>query len=273
MPEIDIIENNEQFLDGMSNFIKDNQWGDMLLQRCNPELKDYKSKLLSPEFIIKYKNSLCFDSFTTYLALAWKEKGLTVDFMKRFWKYVDFVGANEDVLLDHKDFNQGDDSLSKIYNAMCDGRSVADIMLKTAEPFSMEELDKRPYHYNGEQWNASLSRMKNITTEFIDKYIHLMNFDSILNNPNLSAAFKKELVKKYSEETTIDGRTLRVFPCGSVLEGEAYDNMKPGRAYYANEHHVAVQGAKEVAKKLKERFPRAFEDCMYPDNAAVMVDK
>ena len=273
MPNIDIVENTEQFLDGMSNFITEKQWEDMLLQRTNTEIKDWETKLLSPDFILKYKNLLCFDSISTYLALAWNRKNLTVDFMKRFWKHVDFIGKNEDVLLDHKDFNQGDNTLSKVYNEMCDGRSIADIMLGMAEPFTMEELDKRPFHYNGEQWSSSLARMKNVTREFIDKYIHMMSFEAILNNPNLKLAQKLEIRDAYSIAATIEGRELFVFPCGAILEKEEFDNMTPGRAFYANENHIAVKGAKEVAKMLKARFPRAFEDCAYPPNAEVMVDK
>lgn len=273
MPNIDVLEANETMLNGMSNFINEKQWEDLLLQRCNIEAKDWEAKLLSPEFIIKYKNSLAFDCFTLYLVLAWKKKNLTVDFMKRFWKYVDFIGNKEDVLLDHAAITGGDDSLSKVYSEMCDGTPVADIMLKNVPAFTMEQLDKRPFHYNGEQWRASLERMPAITKEFIEKYIHMMDFDKIMNNENLTKEQRVSLRDAFTEKVKIENKEVYMFPDGSILEGDNFECMRPGKAYYGNRNHFAVPEAEEAIKKLKARFPRALEDCAFPDNAAVMVDK
>lgn len=276
MPNIDTLQATEQMLDGMSNFITEEQWANLLLQRSNNELKDYTTKLLSPEFVIKYKNSLCFDTFTNYVVLAWKEKNLTWEFIQRFWKHVDFIGGGKnDILLDHPDFNKGDDSLSKLYNSKCDPRDIGSIMLGKEPGFTMDELDKHPYRYNGEQWNASINVMKELTLEFIEKYIHLIQFEAVITNENLSNEFKRQVRDTFAEPIQIDKDTVYIFPDGSSVHEEQWENCKPGRAYFSNLKRCPLDNDKlvDVFSKLKNKFPRAFEDCMYPENAIVMVDK
>ncbi len=274
MAQIDVKTASEQMLDGMSNFILPKQWAELLSDRSSPTLKD-TGLILSMKFLDKYKNSIYFDAFPLYLAAAWEIQHITPEFVRKHWRFSDFVGGNDDIILQDKNFYGQPNGLATWFKANCCGINVADIDTGVAPALTMEELDKRPFFYNAALWRISLCYMKELTIEFIHKYIHMMSFNQILNNDNLSAEFKDKVLEEFGMEFTKDDKTYRLFPDGSVIEGKDFRTVTPGRPYYSNKGRFGIEdeAALETIKAIKAKFPRAFEDCEFPENAAVMVDK
>lgn len=275
MPNIDTQNVNETMLDGMSNLINQDQWSDLMLVRSNPEAKDANDKILSPAFVSKYKNMLNFQAFPIYLHMAWNCKHITPEFVRKFWKFSEFIGGIDDPILSDKNFAGQESGLGEWLKANCDLTNTAEIDTGKKAPFTMEQLDKRPFYYNASLWSISLQHTTELTKEFIEKYIHMVDFNAIITNEHLSDDFKKDLCATFGAEAKDGETTYVLFPDGTTIEKGDWLSSNPGREYYSNEHRFPVANDKTMAaiKDLKARFPRAFEDCDYPENAAVMVDK
>jgi len=269
---------NEQMLDGMSNFITPDQWRTLLNDRINYAPGADNELLLSKEFILKYKNHMLLSSLPLYCMIAWDKKQLDKEFLKRFWNFIDFTEGN-DLLLDFQEFSGSSKGFLDAYKEMCDMTDVALIHSGDVAPFTMEQLDKRPFHYNGEQWTASLNKMKEIKKEFLEKYIHMVDFLAVLNNPNLTNDQRKELRDYFGvkvpkgKNDNEHSKELYLFPCGAVLEGENWRDMSAGLAYLKNKNRFAIKEQDEAIKQVVAKWPRAFEDCLSGGNELVMVDK
>lgn len=276
MSKIDIKTANETMLDGMSNLIEKAQWNELLIARCSPDLKD-TSKLLSPQFVIKYKNLLNFAGFSMYVSLAFDEKKLDTDFIHRFWKYFSIAVGKDDVLLQKENLAGKPCSLGKwVEEQGLDMTHMADILTKKIPAFTMDQLDKNPYKYNASLWMVSIMMAKELSLDFIEKYMHIINFSKIFTNPQLSNQFKEDVINKFGTKGMVAGRNLILLPDGATLENKDFESVNPGRPYYGNLQRFAVSGdelADIVSKQVKPKFARAFEDCNYADNAAVMVAK
>lgn len=267
---------NEQMLDGMSNFITPEQWRTLLNDRINYAPGADNELLLSKEFILKYKNHMLLSSLPLYCMIAWDKRNLDIEFLKRFWNYIDFTEGN-DLLLDFQEFSGSSKGFLEAYKSMCDMTDVALIHSGDVAPFTMEQLDKNPFHYNGEQWTASLNKMKEVNKEFLEKYIHMVDFLAVLNNPNLKTTDRVALRDHFGVKTTHpNGNTNKnvyLFPCGAVLEDENWRDMSAGLAYLKNKNRFAIKEQDEAIKQVVAKWPRAFEDCLSGGNELVMVDK
>lgn len=273
MANIDTKHVAEKMLDGMSNMVIDSQWKTMLMDRSGFSENGSDDLLLSKDFILKYKNRLCFDSFALYVSSAWEKKGLDLEFLRRFWNFVDFVEGT-DALLSFADISNTGAQFRKVYKEEVDPTSVVDISMGRVRGFTMQELDDRPFRYNGEQWKSSLHVMKEIAPEFIEKYINMMCFVSILTNDNIKEADKEFIRSKFSVELKgkIGNESTFMFPDGSVLVSNSWDNMKGGKSYLKNKNRYASE-EEDAMKKLIEMYPRAVEDCFSGGNEKVMLVK
>lgn len=267
---------NEQMLDGMSNFITPEQWRTLLNDRINYAPGADNELLLSKEFILKYKNHMLLSSLPLYCMIAWDKRKLDIEFLKRFWNYIDFTEGN-DLLLDFQEFSGSSKGFLEAYKSMCDMTDVALIHSGDVAPFTMEQLDKHPFHYNGEQWTASLNKMKEVNKEFLEKYIHMVDFLAVLNNPNLKNADRVALRDHFGVKITHPNgnkdKNVYLFPCGAVLEDENWRDMSAGLAYLKNKNRFAIKDQDEAIKQVVAKWPRAFEDCLSGGNELVMVDK
>lgn len=265
---IDVQKVNENVLDGMANMISDSQWEELMLTRSPVSDGGNSSLYLSKDFIVKYRNRLGFRGFCVFAGAAWDASKLDMDFLHRFWRFVTF-SEGSDTILSFSDVKGSSNNMRDAYIKEVNPTCIMDIYLGTVPPFSLKELDARPFHYNMEQWRASINMLPEIDDEFIDKYIHMMDFSSIITNDLLSKKRKQEIANKYG---ILDGN-FYVFPCGASVS-KSFDSLTSGHAFLRNKNRFGNQNLNEATMKtLIERFPRAFEDCAFPENAAVMVNK
>lgn len=269
----------EAVLDGMSNLITKEQWQSLLDDRMdvNPGAKN--EYLLSKEFILKYKNNMLLSQLPLYCMVAWDKQKLDVDFLKRFWRFISFPAGNE-VLLEFSNFCQAGQGFAEAYSALVNPINPVKIAIGEADPFTMEQLDKRPFHYSKEHWNYSLNQMKDVSLEFVEKYINMIDFLPLLNNANLSEEKRIEIRDKFSvafdKTTDDDDGSVRsyLFPCGALLQDTAWYTMNSGSLYLRNRNRFSVSDDyKDVLPKVVAKFPRAFEDCLSGGNEVVMQDK
>ena len=269
MAQLETKTANEQMLDGMSNFITTEQWRTLLNDRINYAPGASNELLLSKNFILKYKNHLNFAALPLYCLVAWDKQGLDVEFLKRFWNFIDFTEGNE-ILLDFQEFSKSGKGFVEAYTKLCDPTDTSLIHSGAVAPFTMEQLDKHPFHYNGEQWTASLNKMKDVSIEFLEKYINMVNFLAVLNNPNLNEAKRLEIRDHFA----VVGKDKHyLFPCGAVLTDTSWREMSSGQPYLKNKQRFAMRDIDDEIKQVVAKWPRAFEDCLSGGNELVMVDK
>lgn len=270
MANVDTKNCSESMLNGMSNFITTEQWRSLINDRIDYTPNATNDKLLSKDFIIKHKNFLMLSSLPLYCLIAWDKCNLDVDFLKRFLHYIDFSEGN-DILLDFKEFTGNSSGFYDTYKGLCDMTDTALIHAGEVKPFSMEELDKRPLHYNGQHWIASLNKMDKVDIKFLEKYIHMVNFMAVLNNPHLTEAKRKDIRDYFGVK--VKDRNTWILPCGASVTDTSWREMTGGLPYLKNKNRFAYRDDEEAIKTIVAKFPRAFEDCLSGGNELVMVDK
>ena len=271
MANVDTKNCSESMLSGMSNFISTKQWRSLISDRMDFSPSAVNDKLLTKDFIIKNKNLLMMSTLPIYCLMAWEKCHLDLDFLKRFVRFIDFSEGN-DILLDFKEFSNTSAGFFDTYKANFDMTDTALIHAGEVKPFTMEELDKRPFHYNGQHWTASLNKMPELTIEFLEKYIHMVNFMAVLNNPNLSNEKRKE-IRDYFGVKVKDRENLYILPCGASLNDTSWREMTGGLPYLKNKQRFAYQDDADAIKQLVTKFPRAFEDALSGGNEVIMADK
>ena len=268
--EFNIATASETVLDGMSHMLTKDDWDTLLLARQQVDNPWDKAAGLSAAFIIKYRNKLnlsLLSSFVVYQAHNYPD--MNMDFVKRFWRYFPMDAGKAAHF-----HGKGTDPYQELY------KERFFQYIDTSIPYEMgyskdvtvtyADLDKDPYKYDIGVWSTVIKNTKEqIPIEFIHKYIHLMKFDEILINPNLTDARKQEIIKEFSIPVGTDGKQ-NLFPCGALLNGE---EITPGLEYYNSESRFGGWENTKDIMAIATKFKRALFDCEYAENKAVMQPK
>ena len=272
---MDVVNMTEQALDGVSHLMTVADWENLLTKRISDSNEGVKP--LSADFIIRHKNEIRMDllSLWTFYMIGTDVPGYDLNFMHRFWKFMNIDGLEDVHCISAK--KMLGDKWSKVENLlkqnvkMLDSTAVLDFdTLDKQLAFlpTLADYEANPYHYDNSIFLTMLEFIPDIPDTFIEKFIHLVSFNCIFDNMNMSNERKTEILKKFSVRI---GRTKRyLFPDGTVVKCDDFrDGVTPGNAYLDNVNRYATEDEKAI-REIVAKFPRAVEDCDAPSNAAVM---
>ena len=274
--KIDVVNMTEAAMNGVCHLFTRQTWENLLKDRI---CECFDAKTLTADFIVEHKNDIKLNLLTAFgLAMTnFPEvaKGYNLDFFHRFWKVAYFDGgksAHVKFILDDSKYKGSfvKDILEKQDQTMYEELLLEDVKVAVKKLPTWSDYEKNPYYYDAIQLLAMVQIRPDIPMEFIERFIHLVNFAGIMVNINNSLELKQKVAERFGVQVGNTGKY--VFPDGSSASGEQLDDVQEGLSYYDNVLRYNTEDEKTIRELIK-KFPRAVEDCFHPDNALAMQGK
>lgn len=269
----------EGALNGLSHLLTVKDWEDLLDKRlCGKD----KPQPLSAEFLLEHRNDMCLTLFPVFALLMRNEglKGYDLDFLHKFWAFFNWEGGNaaeveviRKVVTDSNKFKEITDDLQNSVSNFITYTILEKDTLEEILPLlpTLQEFEKNPYGFCNAQLNTMLEFHKDIPMDFIERFIHLVKFPSILCNLNASPETIADVFDKFGTRL---GRTQKyLFPDGTVAKKtNPFDQIQPGKNYLDNVQRFATEDEAAI-KAVVAKFPRVLQLCDEGDNALAMNGK
>lgn len=271
----------EAAINGVCHLFQKTDWYQLLANRVrDPE----KIMTLSADFIIQHANDLNLKLLTMVSARMcdYEElrKGYTLEFFHKFWRFVEYdAGAAAQMAWQlggefntHTFENLLVPTLydKKVLSILVDTFDKPDTHKRWKDLPSCADYEKNPFHYDAVQLKGICGLNKDIPLDWIERFVHLINFHVFFENMRLSDKDKEAIIEKFGVQ--IAGSSRYLFPDGSILDRDNHANREIGECYLDNVCRYATEDEQAIREVIK-RFPRAVFDCEHPDNKLAMNGK
>lgn len=273
------VENLEETaLECVSHLLTADDWDALLRNR----MKDVKNvKPLSADFIIRHKNEINMANLPAFVMFMKSDPNIkcddyTVDFFHRFWRDAQFDGGKGALLefapmaqIDHSPFlneflaNQCRDCLGQV---LLEGSMSA----QQKKLPTWQEYEKNPYFYDSCHLQAMALMKSEVPMEIGERFVHIFPFGMFFTNNWIKPEVKEKWLEHFGVQLGKSDRYL--LPCGTVVHGENHNKTNVGAMYYNNVKRFKTEDEAAIRAIIK-KFPRAIEDCFFPENAEAMKSK
>lgn len=271
--KIDVSVMNEAALEGINHLLSKDNWTTLLGMR----MKDLTNiQPLSADFIVKHKNDIGLQYLAMFGSLMMDDpnvgKGYNLDFFHRFWKFSQFDGGSSCTLMYtlNRPGNKGTfkreilDKQCNIDTIMHCGDTNPNDTLPT-----FQDYEKNPYFYDAGQLGNMVLFRDDVPVDFADRFIHLFPFMCVFSNQRLNKKQKTEFLNRFGIALA-DDRYL--FPDGTVVSSKNFNDSEEGEAFYDNVLRYKTEDESAI-RAIIAKWPRAIQDCFYPENALAMKAK
>lgn len=276
---LDVAKMDEVALDGVCHLMTAQDWDELLMNRISGSDNE-PVKPLSADFIIRHKDEINMNLLALWIPLmiGMKVPGYDMNFVKRFWTFIQSDGGNDaNLITAQKLLGDKYSIVEKEYLANLNPWDSAqpiyedDAVKRAGMLPSFADIEAKPYFYDKAQVATCLQFAMDVPDTFIEKFIHMIHFPSLLENRNLGEERMNAIIDKFSVKI---GRTRRrLFPDGTVIDtNDLINGITPGENYLDNLKRYATEDETAI-KRILQKFPRAVLDCEDPANKEVMQGK
>jgi hypothetical protein len=276
MKQIAVEEMTEGAINGLSHLMTIKDWETLLEKRLSAK---NSVQPLSAEFILEHRNDMCLTLFPVFALLMRNEglKGYDLNFLHKFWAFFNWEGGEgaecqvvKKIITDKAKFDSlNADLFGSVSNwltyTLLEKENLQDVVAILPK---LSDIEKNPYGYCNAQLNAVLEFSPEVPMEFLERFVHLVKFPSILCNLNVKPEVIADVFNKFGVKI---GRTQKyLFPDGTVAKkSNPFDNMLPAKNYLDNIQRYATEDEKAI-KEVVAKFPRVLQLCDEGDNALAM---
>lgn len=274
---------NEMALEGVSHLLGLDDWFQLIPNRMR---NNDNPQTLGAEFIRNHKNDMNMALLTMWAArmcdMPEMRSQFDMDFCRQFWRYMRIDGGNAAQLAYQNTYrgNTGwfkENIISKLYD-----KNLTQLLLDCFDkPTSRKwkllptcaDYEKNPYFYDACQLDCIIGMNEDVPDEFLERFVHLVSFNTIFENAKLSMERKTQILNKFS--VPIEKSTNVLFPCGTIVDSasEYFQKREEGEAFYDNVARYCQGATEKAIRDINAKFPRAVKDCLDPQNALAMQSK